>query len=162
MLNRLRTFLVWLENGFLVGLLLVILVAANTQILLRNLFEFAIVWIDPFLRITVLWLALMGAMVATREGSHIAIDALTRFLPRAWCLRMDRFIHAIGALVCVLIAYYSALLVQLEYGDGLYAFASVPVWLCEAIMPLAFAIMALRFLVSAIVGSDESPDRACL
>ena len=77
-------------------------------------------------------------------------------------LRMDRFIHAIGALVCVLIAYYSALLVQLEYGDGLYAFASVPVWLCEAIMPLAFAIMALRFLVSAIVGSDESPDRACL
>jgi TRAP-type C4-dicarboxylate transport system permease small subunit len=29
------------------------------------------------------------------------------------------------------------------------AFAGVPVWLCEAIIPFAFAVIALRFLILA-------------
>jgi TRAP-type C4-dicarboxylate transport system permease small subunit len=90
--SRLRIILHHLENALLVVLFIVVIGAANTQIVLRNLFESSISWIDPFLRITILWLALMGAMVATRKRVHIAIDLFLRYLPDRWRLWMERLI----------------------------------------------------------------------
>lgn len=160
--NKLRVILHHLENGLLVGLFIVVIGAANTQIVLRNLFESSISWIDPFLRITVLWLALMGAMVATRERAHIAIDLFSRALPYHWCLQVERLIHLISALVCGIVAYYSARLVLLEFNDATVAFASVPVWLCQSILPIAFSVMALRFLLQALASSKEVLDKDAL
>ena len=91
-----------LENAILSGLLILVIVAANGQIILRNLLELPIVWLDPFLRVTILWLALFGAMVATRQQSHIAIDLLNRYLPLHWCLRAERGVHAFSAVICAL------------------------------------------------------------
>ncbi|MBY4675127.1 TRAP transporter small permease [Marinobacterium arenosum] len=109
----------------------------------------------PLLRVTVLWLALLGAMAATRQQSHIAIDLLSRQLPLAWCLAAERVIHAFAAGICVLLSWYSLQLVLMEYQDGLIAFARVPVWLCQSIMPLAFAVMAWRFLRQSLYGSQK-------
>lgn len=149
-----------LENAILAGLLLLVIVAANGQIILRNLLELPIVWLDPFLRVTILWLALFGAMVATRQQSHIAIDLLNRYLPLQWCLLAERIVHAFSAVICALLAWYSLLLVLLEYEDGLTAFARVPVWLCQSIMPFAFTIMALRFLWQSLQGSHRLDNSA--
>jgi TRAP-type mannitol/chloroaromatic compound transport system permease small subunit len=55
------------------------------------------------------------------------------------------------AVVCGVVAYYSIGFIKLEYADGLIAFASVPVWLCETIIPFAFIIMSLRYFVYALV-----------
>jgi hypothetical protein len=41
--------------------------------------------------------------------------------------------------------------VTAEYYDGGRAFGQVPVWVCEAIMPLAFAVMALRYLMMSLM-----------
>jgi len=37
------------------------------------------------------------------------------------------------------------LFIGYEYEDGTIAFADVPVWLCQSIMPIGFGVMALRF-----------------
>ncbi|MCB1566462.1 MAG: TRAP transporter small permease subunit, partial [Xanthomonadales bacterium] len=42
------------------------------------------IWSEPVSRLLVLWLALLGGLAATREGKHIAIDALPRLLPPLW------------------------------------------------------------------------------
>jgi TRAP-type C4-dicarboxylate transport system permease small subunit len=138
----LRVILHHLENALIVVLFLVVIGAANTQIVLRNLFESSISWIDPFLRITILWLALMGAMVATRERVHIAIDLFLRYLPDRWRLWIE--------------------LVWMEFSDGTVAFASVPLWLCESILPIAFSVMALRFLLQAFASSQALLDKGIL
>ncbi len=70
------------EDALLVLLLSTMIVLASTQILLRNLFDSGFVWIDPLLRVLVLWLGLIGATVATRNNRHIRIDLLTRFFKR--------------------------------------------------------------------------------
>ena len=120
---------------------------ASAQILLRNLWDTGLVWADPLLRVLVLWLALIGAMAATRDHRHIHIDLLGRFLsPRQRCYVQglnDQF----AALICALLAWHSARFVWFEFEDGSILFATLPAWICELAMPLGFGTMSLRFLL---------------
>ena len=70
------------EDALLVLLLSAMIALASTQILLRNLFDSGFVWIDPLLRVLVLWLGLIGATVATRNNRHIRIDLLSKLFSR--------------------------------------------------------------------------------
>ena len=71
----------FVENSALVVSLATMLILAISQIVLRNFFDTGIFWADSFMRLLVLWVALLGAMVATREQNHINIDAVSRYLP---------------------------------------------------------------------------------
>lgn len=142
-------WLALLEDGLLVLMLALMIILAGGQIVLRNLFDSGIAWSDPLLRVLVLWVGLLGAMAATRDDNHIRIDLLTRFLkPRH--KPMARTVTALfTALVCGLIAWHGAGLVALEYQDGVRLFAAFPAWLAELIIPIGFAVMALR---NALIG----------
>jgi len=145
--KRLQTVLYWLEDGILVGLLLLMITMAVTQIFLRNLFETAIVWGDVLVRILVLWVGLVGAMVASRQGNHINIDILDRYLPGRAKTVVNFVVELFTALICSSVAYFSLRFVQMEYIDGGMAFAKVPAWVCEAIIPFAFVVIALRYFI---------------
>lgn len=151
-LQRLQRLALWLEDGLLVLLLIAMVLLASAQILLRNLADTSLAWGDPSLRVLVLWITMLGAMVATREHHHIRIDLLSRFLP-PWGKRLAQGTTDLFAgLVCALLAWHSARFVWLEYQDGITLFAGVPAWLCELAMPLGFATMALRFVLRALGG----------
>ena len=123
------------------------LVVALMQILLRNFFDAGIFWAESFLRILVLWVAMLGAMVATRESNHINIDAVSRFLPPLMKKVSTLFTHLFAAIICALVAYNAIEFIQYEYEDQTIAFASVPTWLCQAIIPIGFAVMSIRFVI---------------
>lgn len=137
------------ETGILVILLLSMIVLAVVQIIMRNVFASGILWADSFVRIAVLWLTLIGAMVASRSGNHISIDALFRTLSDRLKVIVKRITDAFTALVCFVVSYYSFIFVKYEYDDGGLAFASVPNWFCESIIPIAFLIIGLRYFLSA-------------
>ena len=136
-----------LEDAILVGLLLLMIGMAVTQIFLRNLFQAGIVWSDVMVRILVLWVGLIGAMVASRQDNHITIDILDRYMPERVKVYANFVIKLFTALICTIVAYYSLLFVQIEFADGGMAFAQVPTWLCEAIIPFAFTVIALRYFL---------------
>lgn len=135
-----------LEDALLVGLLGAMILLAGAQILLRNLFDGSLAWGDPLLRVMVLWLGLLGAMAATRDSYHIRIDILSRLLPITgqWLARLVRnlFTGGVAGLMC----WHSARFVLMEREEAVIAFAGIPVWVCEAILPVAFGIIALRSL----------------
>jgi len=82
MKKNIRTLLMLvhrLEDGVLVALLLTMISLAVSQIVLRNGFDTGITWADSLLRVLVLWIALIGALVATRQQQHINIDLISRF-----------------------------------------------------------------------------------
>ena len=149
--KRIRMILQRVEDAILVGLLLLMIGMAVTQIFLRNLFGAGIVWSDVMLRILVLWVGLIGAMVASRRDNHIAIDLLDRYLPERAKVYADFVVRLFTALICIIVAYYSLLFVQMEFADGGIAFARVPTWLCEAIIPFAFTVIALRYFLLSFV-----------
>jgi TRAP-type C4-dicarboxylate transport system permease small subunit len=69
-----------IEDWLLILMLSAMVILAVAQILFRNVFDSGIVWADPLLRTLVLWVALSGAVIATRTNNHIRIDILSRYL----------------------------------------------------------------------------------
>ena len=139
-----------LEDTVLVSILISIIFLAVTQIVLRNFQDSGIIWGDSLLRVMVLWIALLGAMIASRMDGHINIDLASRYLSPKWSHRVELIAYLFSALVCGITCYYSIVFVYYEFLDGARAFAAVPAWACQVIIPFAFAIMTIRFVISAI------------
>jgi TRAP-type C4-dicarboxylate transport system permease small subunit len=97
----------------------------------------------------VLYLALLGALGATRSGKHIAIDALPRFLapgPRraVWAIS-----QLAAAVVSLTLAWLGAGMVAMEREAPVPFVAGIPSWVPMLVVPLGFGLMGLRFLVAA-------------
>jgi len=149
-LARVGSTLGAVEDGILVLLLSAMIALAGTQIVLRNLWDTSIGWGDPLLRITVMWIGLLGAMAASRDDNHITIDLVSRLLNgRAEAVR--RIVTGlVGSVVCLTLTWHGLRFVLFEREDQAIAFASVPAWWCELIIPIAFGVMALRFFTGVL------------
>ena len=143
------------EDALLVVLLGAMIVLASTQIILRNLFDYGFVWIDPFLRVLVLWLGLLGATVATRYNKHIRIELPARFLKRNTHRLVQSIIGQVSAWTCLVVAWYGLNWVRLDYADQTTSFSGIPSWMLEVIIPAAFALIGTRYFIQSI-------DTACL
>jgi TRAP-type C4-dicarboxylate transport system permease small subunit len=139
-----------LEDTVMVLMLVTMIVLATGQIILRNAFETGFIWLDPMLRVMVLWIGLLGAMVATRLEKHIKIDVLTRLLPPKLQILSQSLTLAFAAVITGIIAWHSYLFVLSEVEYGGTAFAGIPAWILESIIPFSFAVMAIRFSLESL------------
>jgi TRAP-type C4-dicarboxylate transport system permease small subunit len=143
-----------LEDGILTLLLMSMIVLSCTQIVLRNFFETGLIWIDPLVRQMLLWITLVGAMVATREHNHITVDAVFRFIPDGRIKSATNFIcNTFGAIVCVLLTYSTFRVFHMEFLDpqGGFIMTGLPLWASLLTMPVAFGVMTLRFIRFSIL-----------
>jgi TRAP-type C4-dicarboxylate transport system permease small subunit len=156
-LQRAGELLGHLEDLLLALLLTAMVLLATGQILLRNLWDDAFAWGDPALRLLVLWLTLLGAMAATRDRNHIRIDLLTRYLPATFARMAQRLTDAFTALVCGLLAWHAGRFVIFEYEAGSRFLDLLPIWPFQLIMPLGFAVIALRLLIGSFIARRKGP-----
>ena len=158
-LLRIYNALLAIETFFLLFFLLTAILLSSSQIILRNFFDSGIFWADSALRILVLWIGMIGAMYASRKKRHIRIDILSHYLNKKLRNKINRITEFVTAITCGIVAFYSIKFIQYEYEDGQIAFANVPVWLCEAIIPIAFIIIGLRyFIYSVLPGYTLNPE----
>lgn len=136
-----------IEDGLLVFLLSSMILLAGSQIILRNVFSTGFTASDSILKILVLWVGMFGAVVATRERRHIAIDILSRYLSDQQRAYVEVVINIFVSIVCSLLALHSARMMLVDYTEKTIAFSGVPTWLLESILPVAFSIIALRYLM---------------
>jgi len=139
-----------LEDALLVIGVAALVVIASGQIVLRNVFSIGLVWADGALRLLVLWLALLGAMVASRENRHIAIDVTDRLLAPGLRRAVSVVRSLFTAGICAALAWYSWVFVRdsREFGDTLLG--DLPAWWFQVIMPVAFALIAYRYVLRAL------------
>ena len=149
-LQRLLKLAYRIEDSLLVFILAVMILLAISQIVLRNVFDTGISWSDPLVRVSVMWVALLGAMIGAREDNHIHIDILSRFLPPLIKSISGSVTAFFTATICGLLAYHGTHLVQMDWEAKALAFGQLPSWLIEAIMPLGFGVMALRYLALTV------------
>lgn len=155
-INQLIKFIHSIENNLVILLLASIIILAITQVMLRNFFDSGIVWGDSLLRILVLWLGLAGAIVASRQGKQLNIDVLSQYVPDRYKTYIKQLNFLFTALVCIIISYYSFEFTWLEYQDGNFALEKIPAWLTISIIPVAFAMMSIKYLLQLIsTRSDE-------
>ena len=144
-----------LEDWVLVAATVAIVVFSTTQIVLRNIFESGIVWISPLLGMLVLWVGLLGALLATRQHAHIKINVLSNYLPKHYKPIAIIVSNLFSATILFILAYYCVEFVKLDWDTDAKAFASVPVWVVQIIMPVSFLLMGVRFLVYTVSGTID-------
>lgn len=136
------------EDALLAALLAALLLLAVAQIVLR-LFDHGLEWAEGVGRMGVLWLALLGALGATRTHKHIAIDVLPRLLPPlpqriAWVIA-----QCAAAAIAATLAWYAIGMVRMELEAPLPFVGGIPSWVPMLAVPAGFALMSLRFLLAA-------------
>jgi TRAP-type C4-dicarboxylate transport system permease small subunit len=151
--RRLRQMAHALEGGVLALLLAAMIVFSFLQIILRNLADTGIIWIDPLLRHLVLWVGFLGATLATRKAHHINVDAVSRFFPLPALRFVRAFTNLLAAFVCLLLSNAGVKLVRDEAGFGSSGFLDIPTWMLQVVMPLSLLLMSSRFLGHAIAAA---------
>lgn len=147
--NKLEKAGQYLEDSLLLVILVGMILLAGAQIVLRNFFDFSFFWGDEMLRLLVLWLTVAGGLAASRMDKHISVEVLDRFLPDKLQTPVKIIIDLFTAGVCALFSWHSTRFVMgsYEYGDTLMG--SVPAWMLQIILPVGFALIALRHLLLA-------------
>lgn len=148
-------FLQRIEEALLALLLTSMILIAATQVVMRNLFDSGLYWGDSAVRVVVLWVAMLGAMVASRADEHIRIDIAGRYLPSVIKPHVGRVVSLYTCVILAVFAWYSFEFVRFEYEDQTPAFGIVPAWICEAIMPFGATVMAVRYALLVVWPSQS-------
>jgi TRAP-type C4-dicarboxylate transport system permease small subunit len=146
LLKRLDSIGRRIEDIFLAALLSMMILLAGWQIIQRNFIGGGMIWGDELLRLMVLWLGLLGAMAASRDDRHVAIDLLLRFLPQKLKSPVLVLLHLFTAVVCGMLAFYSFKFVQMEHEYQTQVLTGLPAWWFETILPIGFSMMSYRYL----------------
>lgn len=135
------------ETASLCLLLLAMICLACIQIALRTLFSGGLLWADPLLRYLVLWSGLLGAVLATSRGSHIALDLAGYLIPDRLQPIVTLAAHLFSAAVAAILTWASVLFLQSEIEFGSAALFNLPSWFWNLIFPLAFGLITCRYLI---------------
>jgi C4-dicarboxylate transporter, DctQ subunit len=153
-ISAIGKILAYIEQGIIVILLGVMILLAFSQVILRNCFSTGFMWADTLLRHMVLWIGFIGASIAAHEEKHINLDIISRFTsPRL--THVVRIITSLfPSIVCIFLAHagWVFLLSEKESEAELFAIGgtSYATWWFEIIIPVGFALLAIRFFLKAI------------
>lgn len=138
------------ENAFIVAIVTVMVLLSFLQLVLRNFFDYGILWGDTFLRHLVLWVGFIGASLATRDEKHINIDLLGRITPKKYLPYLRIVIDLMTMLVCIFLARAGYVFLRYEIEANTILFNNVPAWYFQLIIPLGFALIGFRFLLKIL------------
>jgi TRAP-type C4-dicarboxylate transport system permease small subunit len=96
-----------------------------------------------------LWIAILGAVAASRDGKQIAINLAPRLLPAHWSRRVLIVVEAFTAAVAAIMAWYAWTFVRDSRAFGDVMLGDWPAWVFQAILPIGFALIAYRYLLRA-------------
>ena len=133
------------EQTLIITFLGFMILLAFLQIFLRNFFATGLDWGDQLLRNLVLWIGFIGATLATREGKHINIDVVSRWLPSLGKNVVTLFIHLFSFFICCLLTYAALKFIKNEVQMENRTFLNIPSWIPEMILPMTFGLMTFRF-----------------
>ena len=139
------TRLARVEDAFASAALLAMALVPIAEILLRRLLGTGIPGAGPIAQHLVLWVGFLGAAIAARQGTLLALASGT-LLRGGWRDAAALVSGALGAGLSTLLAAGGLELVASERGSGAVVGLGVPVWVAQLVLPAAFAAVALRLV----------------
>lgn len=141
-----------IEKGLLLVSLLVLLIFAFLQVVLRNFFDSGIHWADVFNRLLVLWVGIFAATIAAKQGRHLSLEILTKFLPERVRPIISIFVNVFVIVVAVFLTSvsWSFFQDQLLYESDDLLFTGVPKAYFSVIFPIGFGLICWRYFVKVL------------
>lgn len=134
-----------------------------------GLFPEGLRWAIQFSLILTLWVAFIGASMATHDNLHLKLEAANKALPDKWRRITGLIAGLLTAAFCVLLAYLAFRYIESKYEiwvdsdgkGGLHDQTPIPYFASFTIVPIAWLLMGARFIgmgVLAFRGElDELP-----
>ena len=144
------------EDVLLVTLLGGMMLIAVGQVIAREIFETGFFLAGELVRLMVLWLAMVGSIAACRENRHIRIDAISHLLSDRGVGIVRMLVDTFAAVVCGVIAWNAWRYLQLEIEFEDTVLIDTPAWVAHLVVPVAFALLSYRFLVSVLQTAVEN------
>lgn len=132
------------EDSVLSGTLAAMALLPLTEILLRAIFGIGISGAASFTQHLALIAGMLGAAVAVREGRLLSLSTLNLLLNGRSAALAHNFTATVAVAVSALLMVASFNFVLAERTGGNAIAYGIPVWLAQAVLPIGFAIIALR------------------
>jgi len=128
-------------------LLATMIFIACLQIVLRTFFASGLLWADGLLRYLVLWCGLIGAVSATGQGKHIALDIFGQRIPAPFKPWLTLLTHLFCVVTGAGLTWAACRFLTGEIQFGGSGPLSLPLWFWNAIFPLAFGLITLKYII---------------
>lgn len=140
-------FLKRLDEWLIALLLAAMTLLTFTQVVMRYVFNSGFTWAQELTTILFAFMIFIGISYGVRVGAHIGVDALVKlFTPQ-----VRRAVSIFAVLLCLLYAgmvIYGSLQYVVKMKKIGIELEDLPIrmWMVRAILPIGFALLALRFL----------------
>ena len=106
-----------------------------------------------YLQQLTIWLTFLGGLYAAREGKHLTLSTVELFGARPRAKQVAVVVgSAVAAAVAAVLAYGAWQVVMASRAQGDLLAIGAPRWVSELVMPVALALMAVRFAWRASPG----------
>ncbi len=139
-----RSRLAVLEDAVSVGALVLMAAIPIAEALIRPVYPTGIPGSSMWVQHLTLWVAFLGAAVASRRGELLSLSAGPSMVSEVWRPRLLSLSGAVGVVVSVALSYASVVLTRAEWDGGRELALGVPVWAAVAVMPVGFLLIAWR------------------
>jgi TRAP-type C4-dicarboxylate transport system permease small subunit len=158
LLYKIERIIYNIELTAIVFLLLTLSIFAFTQVILRNFFDYSIIWMAVYNSMALLALALLGASIATSsfERSHINIDLVQGFLKSPYNKYLNAFLTFMAGSACLLFVTFSwhYVMVTREVGK-IESAIYTPEWVITLVFPVCLLSMSFKFFVCFLTDLND-------
>ncbi|MBU0994311.1 MAG: TRAP transporter small permease [Proteobacteria bacterium] len=148
-----------IEKALLFLILFSMIIISFGQVIARNIFDQGYMWVDIFLRHGVIWIAFLGASLATEYRQHIKIDVFSHMLSTPYKRKqIEIAISVFQMVICALLAIGSIEYVMMLKEYPTYDFKWFPVWGLRMIVPFSFVVMIVScfsHIVNTLAGRSS-------
>jgi tripartite ATP-independent transporter DctM subunit len=115
----------------------------------RTLFDAGVPGAYGYVQNLTLWVGFLGAMIASRNGVHLGFANTKLDLPKRLSTVASVFSATAATAVAAGLTWAAFRFLQSEMVSSELVAGWLPIWVVEAILPLGFAVMTIRFTLNA-------------
>ena len=145
-----KSILKTIEDYLIVLLLSLVILVSLTQIGMRLFFNSSIIWGDEFIKIIILWLAMIASVSASRSNRHLKIDLIDNFFSNKISHLPKIISKLFVSIICGVVTWHSILYIHLIITFDETVLNGFPAWIAYAIVPLSFFMMSYRYFFQAL------------
>ncbi len=145
----------------LAGLLLILMVGVMTASIVLRQFGVLLVGTEDIVTFAMAGLAFLALPYVYVTGKHIRVETVYTRLPEGAQRHINVFCIALGVIVSLALAYFTAKLTwgSYRFGDTSFGLLSIPLWIPQFPMFLGLTVMALALfqdLIAILRGGPAS------
>lgn len=140
------------------GLLLAMVVVMFLSIVMRQ-FGGLLVGSEDIATFSMVGLAFLGLPSVYRLGMHIRVETIVSRLPKAAQQWANMVCVLVAIAVCLVLIYFSAVLVadSWRYGDTSFGLLPIPLWIPQLPIPIGLALLTLALLDDLVQLARKQP-----